>query len=173
MIRGEERRIFRDYPILRKAEVVMIAGACRAGGALVRRSGFRSLHRLVSPLVQGASRVLPAILPEIPAGEIATRVRVAEVLSRTHENCLTNAYIAWSMMEARGIDASLRVGVRNAIGVVEAHAWVDVDGATVYDPGAQSPSFSAFDEDPLTILTRMGRAGSQSAGRRGRARSAE
>jgi hypothetical protein len=45
--------------------------------------------------------------------------------------CLTQAAVAYTMLRRHGHDPRLRIGVRHGDSSLEAHAWVECDGAVV------------------------------------------
>ncbi len=45
--------------------------------------------------------------------------------------CLAEAAVAYAMLRRHGHDPRLRIGVRRGESVLEAHAWVECDGAVV------------------------------------------
>ena len=45
--------------------------------------------------------------------------------------CLTQAAVAYTMLRRHGHDPRLRIGVRHGDSALEAHAWVECDGAVV------------------------------------------
>ena len=45
--------------------------------------------------------------------------------------CLTQAAVAYTMLRRHGHDPRIRIGVRHGDSTLEAHAWVECDGAVV------------------------------------------
>ena len=45
--------------------------------------------------------------------------------------CLTEAAVAYTMLRRHGHDPRLRIGVRHGDSALDAHAWVECDGAVV------------------------------------------
>ena len=83
---------------------------------------------------------------------------VALVAGRTLRGpkCLTRSMVAWFLLRRRGFDAVLRLGVPlETGGAFEAHAWVELDGAVVWEPTAVQERFGPFDLQ-LPRLTRPG-----------------
>jgi hypothetical protein len=89
--------------------------------------------------------------PAVEVGGSAERaarvVRLVDVAARHHVRamtCLRRALVLQRMLERRGIAAVLRVGARRDEGFL-AHAWVEVDGRPVGEPGGPDGSYRAFE----------------------------
>jgi hypothetical protein len=59
-------------------------------------------------------------------------------------SCLPTALTLWWILRRRGIESSLRFGVRRGPAGIEAHAWVEHCGVALAHPRQVQP-FSAFD----------------------------
>ena len=73
--------------------------------------------------------------------------------------CLPRLLTLWRLLRRRGIDATLRIGVRTGPTTVEAHAWVEHHGV-VLDDGDDGRPFTPF--SLACVLARL-RAGSRCA----------
>lgn len=112
--------------------------------ALVFLLPFRVLAKVL-----GTSRPAPAIRPiPIPDGAAVgwALARRVERLARrfpARTTCLVQAVALWLLLRRRGLAARVRLGVRQDKGVLEAHAWVDMAGATVMG-GEAAAGFTAI-----------------------------
>lgn len=129
--------------VLRSLEThLALAGAF----ALVFLLPFRVLAKLL-----GTSRPAPALRPApLPAdgGAAVGRAlaRRVERLARrfpARATCLVQAVALWLLLRRRGFAARVRLGVRQDKGVLEAHAWVEMAGATVMG-GEAASGFTAI-----------------------------
>lgn len=118
--------------------------ALTGASVLVFLLPFRVLANLL-----GTSRPAPALRPApIPADCSVGRAlaRRVERLARrfpTRATCLVQAVALWLLLRRRGLAARVRLGVRQDKGVLEAHAWVDMAGATVMG-GEAAAGFTAI-----------------------------
>lgn len=60
--------------------------------------------------------------------------------------CLPACLVAADFLAASGFDACLRVGVRRVRHGIEAHAWIEHEGATLFDVREPGAHFEPFDE---------------------------
>lgn len=60
--------------------------------------------------------------------------------------CLTRSLLLDALLRRRGVASQLRIGVRLAQGVLDAHAWVEVAGVPVNDRPDVDEQFAAFAE---------------------------
>lgn len=84
--------------------------------------------------------------------EARAAARMIEAASRygiARGNCLSKSVAVWWLLQRKGINAELRIGVRRADEGLEAHAWVELDGEILNDTEDVRESFAAF-EGPLT-----------------------
>jgi len=108
---------------------------------------YRAVLRLLAPL----SRVADA--PSGPPTEAIERIVWAVALVARHSprsTCLVQALAARVLLRRAGVSADLRIGVaRNAGSGIQAHAWVESNGAVVL--GASSTEFAPFQGDQASI----------------------
>ncbi len=99
---------------------------CRPEGSLSPGGGFAPI---------AAMRPRPSPSPRrVPWGlvdRIADMAALAAVHHVISSNCLAQTWVLCSMLERRGIDARIRVGVRTAGDALSAHCWLEVDGYAV------------------------------------------
>lgn len=62
-------------------------------------------------------------------------------------SCLEESLGLWYLLQAQGLHAQLRIGVRKSDGKFEAHAWVERDGEALNQPGAVHKHYAAFDKE--------------------------
>ena len=72
--------------------------------------------------------------------------RVGARLPGTH--CLARALALRWWMRSRGLDAQLRIGVRQGPGGLEAHAWVELAGAPVDEQPGNTMTYKLIALDP-------------------------
>jgi hypothetical protein len=78
--------------------------------------------------------------------QAATRVvGLAAERGLVRVGCLPHSLVLWWLLRRQGGDAVLRFGVRKAGAVIEAHAWVEHDGAALNDDNHVHERFAAFD----------------------------
>jgi hypothetical protein len=59
--------------------------------------------------------------------------------------CLEKSLALWWLLRRQGITSSVRIGARTAGGKLEAHAWVECEGAALNDPGGEHRHYATFD----------------------------
>lgn len=83
-------------------------------------------------------------LDEIQA--LAELVNIAARHTLGPVTCLTRSLLLGWMLRRRGVESQLRIGVRLASGVLEAHAWLECEGAPVNDRRDVSDEFAPFSD---------------------------
>jgi hypothetical protein len=84
-------------------------------------------------------RIIPVKKREAGAEFMAEALRTAELVNIAawrglyDATCLRRSLVLWLMLRRRGIDSSLRVGVRMEEGVFAAHAWVEWQDTVLND----------------------------------------
>lgn len=69
------------------------------------------------------------------------------------DNCLTRSLYLWWLLQRRGIDSQVRIGVRlGKEGVFGAHAWVEHAGVPINDRPDVDDTFDTFSEPVSTRL---------------------
>lgn len=79
------------------------------------------------------------------AKQVARMVSVAARHGLYRASCLPTALALQSMLRRRGIEVDLRLGVRKADGRIEAHAWLEHQGAPLIDSPDVGERYGAFD----------------------------
>jgi hypothetical protein len=112
----------------------------RARMAIPRGTSARGLDRLSRP--RG---------PQGPQGRAARRqeweplARAIDIAARHHlcrMTCLPKSLALRSMLSRRGLESTLRIGVRNAGAGLESHAWVESGGVPIGFDGDRVAEFS-------------------------------
>jgi hypothetical protein len=114
----------------------------------LRVVGFRRWQAMLA-------RLAPvSVSPAAGGGEAAVRTQaraVAQMVEAAarrglyHATCLPRSLTLWWLLRRQGIDGELRLGVRKAGDVLEAHAWVEYRGAVLNDRADVRRVFSPFD----------------------------
>lgn len=112
--------------------------------ASLRFRGFRETQASLQKRLFGASGPSkPCLGPE--AALIARIVRAAVRHSIGHPTCLEESLALWWLLGRQGIAGDLRIGVRKSGEKMEAHAWVECDGAVLNRQEEIHEHFTAFD----------------------------
>ena len=102
--------------------------------------------RLVARRATGSS---PVVTESAPAGRAEALARAIHRVSRyglTRPRCLVRAIALRRLLAAHGLDAVVRVGVRQHDGKFHAHAWVEHGGTVLGDYAAHTGSFTELSE---------------------------
>lgn len=136
--------------------VLEAAGWLLATWTGLRLLGFRRWKSLLLrldptqiPSTYGVRQEVTASTCQISRLELAT----ARYLP-LRTNCLEQSLVLWWLLHRRGIAAELRVGARKDSNRLEAHAWVELDGDVLNEPGEEHRGFVPFD-GPLASLERQ------------------
>lgn len=134
-------RFFRLHPSERR--IVVTAGAAlvltRIGLALFDFRVWKSaLHATFpGPLKPPASESDATV-------ETIVRFHAAAARHLFRTTCLERSLVLWWFLQRRSIPADLRFGARNFGGSFEAHAWVELAGKILNDPGGTHRLFAPF-----------------------------
>jgi hypothetical protein len=60
-------------------------------------------------------------------------------------SCLEKSLALWWLLRREGIPSSIRIGARTAGGKLEAHAWVECEGAALNEPAGEHRHYATFD----------------------------
>jgi hypothetical protein len=101
-------------------------------GAALRLMGFNRARALLERCAQptptpGAAGGPPGA--QETAQRIARLVAIAASRGAYRATCLRQSLALWWLLQRRGIDTQLRIGVRKEGGALQAHAWVEHEGA--------------------------------------------
>jgi len=127
-----ERRIY-----LESAVLMTLAAAG------LRLFGLRRVYRWVSR--HGPRRKSAQSAPDAAFARLAeTGVRRA-ARPLPYATCLPQSLTLWWLLERRGVQCDLRLGVRKEGGDLMAHAWVEVEGVALNDRSDVRHRYSAFE----------------------------
>ena len=85
--------------------------------------------------------------PQPAAARIAAIVASAGRYSIGHPRCLPQALALQWLMRRQGLPAELRIGVRQQEDHMEAHAWVECEGAAFDVAGGGYRGFAPFEQE--------------------------
>jgi len=74
-------------------------------------------------------------------------IRAAEQYGWVRANCLEQSLALWYLLRRQGIVSNLRIGVRKEKEKLEAHAWVEFDGAALNQDESHHFHYAAFEEE--------------------------
>jgi hypothetical protein len=118
----------------------LVSLSLRLGGfhrtqTALKRSVSRSVAR-----EDGASVIQQAALT-------AHMVHAADRHGVVHPSCLAKSLTLWWLLARQGITSRLRIGIRKENGKLEAHAWVEREGAALDEPEELHRHYAAFDRE--------------------------
>jgi len=103
----------------------------------------------------GKLTVCPTVSDEVKA---VTRIRAIYQmvhLAARHcpvtAQCLPQSLVLWWLLRRAGVASELRIGVRKQAGRLEAHAWVELSGWSLNQPGDGQASFTPFDRPIIPV----------------------
>lgn len=118
----------------------------------LRLAGFRRLQAVLVRL----SPVAPKFSREPAAERAALTARIVGAAARHglgRPNCLRQSLVLWWLLRRQGISAELRIGVRKTGQVLEAHAWVEHEGAPINEEEDLHEYYAPL-EGPLAAASR-------------------
>jgi|SRR6266404_903656 len=59
--------------------------------------------------------------------------------------CLEKSLALWWLLRQVGVTSVVRIGARKAAGKLEAHAWVECEGAALNEPAGEHRHYATFD----------------------------
>ncbi|MGH9677468.1 MAG: lasso peptide biosynthesis B2 protein [Candidatus Acidiferrum sp.] len=110
----------------------------------LRLRGFGATQASLGKLLPAANQKTLAFPGQ--HAELASRmVRAAVHHGLGNPSCLEESLALWWLLKGQGIASRLRIGVRKESEKVEAHAWVEFDGAALNEPEARHHHYAAFE----------------------------
>lgn len=93
----------------------------------------------------------------VVAERVVRGVDVAAELLPTSITCLPRSVVTSAIVQHRGVEATLRIGVRVDANTLQSHAWVESGGRPINDDPAALRGFEPF-EEAITpaVLAAMG-----------------
>ncbi len=128
-----------------KAQLVLLAVALPATGALIRLVGFQKAGKICARI--GGQAPLRAVgADDLQQAEaFAQLAAIAGRRGPVTTTCLRQSLVVRAWLRRRGLDAQLRIGVRKTGGVMDAHAWVELDGVPLAQPKLDHAPFQSPD----------------------------
>lgn len=111
----------------------------------LRWRGFRATQASLNLLLSIARSESGADLGRDDAEIAARMVNAADRHGLVHPSCLAKSLTLWWLLARQGIPAQLRIGIRMEQERLEAHAWVECDGAALNEPDEHHKHYAAFD----------------------------
>jgi len=111
--------------------------------AAVRLFGLKRVQKAMLSLAPGGSGAAGDDADEARA--LGRLVDAAARRGPGRPTCLPKSLTLWWLLRRRGIDSTLRIGVRTANGRLEAHAWVEYAGQVVNDTDDVAQRFAPFE----------------------------
>jgi hypothetical protein len=105
----------------------------------LRCFALRRVQRLLPPLFRAAAR------STLSAAQTTRLVEVAARRGPYRAACLPASLTLQLLLRANGIDSDLRLGVRKTTHGLEAHAWLEGDGAVLLDLRDAGEHFAALE----------------------------
>jgi hypothetical protein len=140
-------RRWRGLPPADRGLLVGVLAFLPAVAAALRVLGLRRVCRILSR----AAATGPCDRPE-DAGAAQAVGRLVDIAARRgvgRPTCLARSVTLWWLLRRRGIDSTLRIGVRTVEGRMEAHAWVEHAGLVLNEADDVGERFAPFEErDP-------------------------
>jgi transglutaminase superfamily protein len=112
----------------------------------LKTRGFRKTLAHLQRHFSEKNRVVDAQYSAQRVALTARMVRAAMHHGLGHPACLEESLAVWFLLGREGIDAQVRVGVRNNAKKFEAHAWVEYQGRPLNEAEGMHQHFAAFEE---------------------------
>jgi len=113
----------------------------------LRLRGFRTTQRTLQLWVGRSVAALPETAAADETKRVCGVVSAAARYSFLQSTCLERSLALWWLLARRGIPAQLRIGARKSGEKLEAHAWVERDGAAIGEPEGTHLHYAAFDKE--------------------------
>jgi len=112
--------------------------------------GLRRWRAFLSRLAAlGYGRALPpSARSRLIADRTARAVRVAATYGPWRGNCLHRSITLWWMLRLQGVECDLRFGARMEGGALDAHSWVECEGASLDTAGSADRRYAPFVRAP-------------------------
>lgn len=105
----------------------------------------RDLPSLLGKIAQRRARATATRTPTDGLQAWGRAINRAGRLSMAPHTCLSRSLVCAWLLAGRGVDHSLRIGVRTENGQLHAHAWVEVNGMPINDRADIAQGFAVFD----------------------------
>jgi hypothetical protein len=114
----------------------------------LRIRGFRATQRLLQNFSFFSKTKERSYENVMKRERVALAVRMVNAAARHgwgRPTCLEKSLALWWLLRREGIASSIRIGARTAGGKLEAHAWVECDGAAQNEPAGEHRHYATFD----------------------------
>jgi Transglutaminase-like superfamily len=111
----------------------------------LRWRGLRATQSSLSLLLSDSHPEYDPSLVSRNAKMAAHMVNAADLHGLVHPSCLAKSLTLWWLLARQGISSHVRIGIRKENEKMEAHAWVERDGAALNEPDEHHQHYSAFD----------------------------
>ena len=138
-------RRWRDLPASQRWVLVQAWALFALLPGALRVAGFRRIQAFLTQTKQAPS-------PPAAAGTSDT-VRMVDLAARyspLRPNCLVRSLTLWWLLRRQGVASELHIGVRKQGDKLEAHAWLEWQGAVLNDQADIASHFSPFDQQMIT-----------------------
>ena len=128
-----------------KSQLVLLAVALPVTGALIRLFGFQKAAQACAR-IGGQATLRPTSAQDLEDAQAFARLAgIAGRRGPVTTTCLRQSLVVRAWLRRRGLDAQLKIGVRKTGGVMDAHAWVELDGVPLAQPNLDHAPFQAPD----------------------------
>jgi len=111
----------------------------------LRWRGFRATQAALQRFLTNASQEFSTGPADKSTAVTAHMVNAADRHGLVHPSCLAKSLTLWWLLGRQGISSHLRIGIRKENEKLEAHAWVERDGAALNEPEEHHHHYAAFD----------------------------
>jgi len=116
--------------------------------ASLRLRGFKKTREsLEKHQVRGSAEPLQAGASREAVLGISRMVRAAAHYGHVRTSCLEESLTLWHLLRKQGYAAKLRIGVRKTAEKIEAHAWVEHEGAALNQAEQMHRHYAAFESE--------------------------
>jgi hypothetical protein len=138
-------RRLRNLSLLERLLLAQLMVVLPLTGVLLRLVGFVQTFRLLGKTGGDA----PASRVDAPTAAEARRtawlVSVASRHGPYRPRCLARSLVLWWLLQRRGLNCQLRIGVQRSPADFAAHAWVELAGQPLGEPASTSVDYTAFE----------------------------
>ncbi len=111
----------------------------------LRWRGFRATQAALQRYLSNTNLDQDSAKARESAALTAHMVNSADRHGLVHPSCLAKSLALWWLLGRQGIASHLRIGIRKENKKLEAHAWVERDGAALNEPEEHHHHYAAFD----------------------------
>ncbi len=158
-LRWPERQLVVEALVLLPAVALAlrIFGVRIVCGTLARTAGLKACPAGVGVCDRSGPKPCPATgsregRPDDEARAMRRALDIAARHTLVRPTCLTRSVTLWWLLRRRGIESTVRIGVRTANGGLEAHAWVERNGEVLNDSGDVGKQFAPFKGAPFALF---------------------